>query len=60
VTNAQIKITDIKGSVLKTFNASKGEGQLMIKNGQLPAGTYNYTLYINNKTVDTKQMILMR
>lgn len=60
VSNAQIKITDIKGSVIKTFDASKGEGQLNLKRGELPAGTYNYTLYINNKTADTKQMILVR
>jgi hypothetical protein len=57
---AQIKITDAKGRIVKTFSAAKGEGQLNIKTGELPAGTYNYTLYISNKTVDTKQMVLMK
>jgi len=57
---AQIKITDVKGSVVKTFNATKGEGQINIKNGELAAGNYNYTLYVNNKTVDTKQMVLLK
>ncbi|MEP6597724.1 MAG: tail fiber domain-containing protein, partial [Ginsengibacter sp.] len=57
---AQIKITDIKGSVIKTFNPSKGEGQINIRSGELPAGTYNYTLYINNKTIDTNQMVLLK
>jgi len=56
----QIKITDVKGSLIKAFNAAKGEGQINIKSDQLPAGTYNYTLYINNKTVDTKQMVLIK
>jgi len=58
--SAQIKITDVKGSLIKTFSAAKGEGQINIKSGQLPAGTYNYTLYINSKTVDTRQMILIK
>ena len=57
---AQIKITDIKGSTIKTFNAAKGEGQINLKSGDLPAGTYNYTLYINNKTSDTKQMVITK
>jgi hypothetical protein len=57
---SQIKITDIKGSVIKTFNTVKGEGQINIRNGELSAGTYNYTLYINNQKVDTKQMVLIK
>ena len=57
---AQIKITDMKGSVIKSFNAAKGEGQINLRSGDLPAGTYNYTLYIGNKTVDTKQMVLVK
>ena len=57
---AQIKITDIKGSVIKTFNAAKGEGQISLRSGDLPAGTYNYSLYLNNKTIDTKQMIITK
>jgi len=58
--SAQIKITDVKGSLIKTFSAAKGEGQINIKSGQLPAGTYNYTLYINGKTADTRQMLLIK
>lgn len=57
---AQIKITDVKGSVIKIFTAAKGEGQINIRSGQLPAGTYNYTLYINSKAVDTNQMVLIK
>jgi len=57
---AQIKITDAKGGLIKTFNATKGEGQISIRRGELPAGTYNYTLYVNNKTADTKQMVLLK
>jgi hypothetical protein len=57
---AQIKITDVKGSVIKTFIAAKGEGQINIRHSELSAGTYNYTLYVNNKIVDTKQMVIAK
>ena len=58
--SAQIKITDIKGSLLKVYNPSKGEGQVNIKTGELPVGTYNYSLYVNGKSIDTKQMIITK
>ena len=57
---AQIRISDSKGSLIKSFNAAKGEGQIKIMAGELSAGTYNYTLYIKDKTVDTKQMLLLK
>ena len=55
-----IKITDAKGSILKTYNASPGQGQLSIKSSDLPAGTYYYSLFVNDKKIDTKQMIITR
>lgn len=57
---ALIKITDSKGSSLKSYSASRGEGQVNIKPGDLPAGIYNYTLYVNDKLVDTKQMMIVK
>ena len=57
---AQIKITDIKGSTIKVYNASAAQGSLNISTSELPAGTYNYTLYVNDKKIDTKQMVIMR
>jgi hypothetical protein len=60
VSNAQIKVTDINGRLIKIFNPAKGDGQINIEGGELAAGTYNYSLYINNKTVDTKQMVLLK
>jgi hypothetical protein len=58
--SAQIVVTDMKGSVLKTYTITSGEGQLTIRTGELPTGTYNYTLYVNNSKIDTKQMIIAR
>lgn len=58
--NAQIIVSDINGSVIKTFTLSKGEGQVTLRRGELPTGTYNYTLYVNNSKIDTKQMIVIK
>jgi hypothetical protein len=60
VSHAQVLVTDMEGRLIKTFNATKGEGQINIGNGLLPAATYNYTLFINRKKIDTKQMIIAR
>ena len=57
---AQIKITDIKGSTIKVYNASAAQGSLNISTTELLAGTYNYTLYVNDKQIDTKQMVIMK
>jgi len=56
---AQIRITDVNGRVIKTFNAAKGEGRINIRSGELSAGNYSYTLLVNNKIVDTRQMVLL-
>ena len=58
--HAQIRIIDVTGRVVKTFNAPKGEGRINIGSGELAAGNYSYTLYVDNKTADTKQMLLLK
>jgi len=60
ITHAQIKVTDMKGSVLKVYSAAAGAGQVNIRSGELVAGVYNYTLYANDKKLDTKQMVIMK
>lgn len=57
---AQITVTDSKGSLLKTYTAAKGLGQISITPGELPAGTYNYSLHINDQRVDTRQMVIAK
>jgi hypothetical protein len=57
---AQIKIADEKGSAVKVYNVSNGSGQLSIKSGDLAAGTYTYTLFVNGKRKDTKKMVIMK
>jgi len=58
--HAQVLVTDMKGRLIKTFIATKGEGQINIGNGVLPAATYNYTLFLNGKKIDTKQMVITK
>lgn len=54
----QVVISDMQGRVLKTYNGSKGNGQVLIGRKTLPAGTYNYSLIVNSKTVDSKKMVI--
>lgn len=59
---AKIVISDIKGSLIKTVNISrKGDGIISFTGGSaLPSGSYNYTLYLDGKRVDSKKMIIGR
>ena len=57
---AQIIVTDMRGNLIRTFSVTKGEGQVNISSGELPAATYNYTLLINGEKVDTKQMVITK
>jgi len=57
---AEIRITDVKGGTLKIYNATAGQGYLNIKSGELLAGIYNYTLYVSDRKVDTKQMVITK
>ncbi len=61
VINAQVVITDLKGAVVKSIGLnSKGRGQITLNTGALAAGTYNYSLWIDNQQVDSKQLIVTR
>jgi len=58
---AIMTITDIKGSPLKSVNLEgTGLGTVTIKANELPVGTYIYTLFVDGKQVESKQMILMK
>ena len=59
--SAQIIITDQTGKVLKQVNISSlRKGTLNIQAGLLAAGTYNYSLIVDARLVDTKKMILLK
>jgi hypothetical protein len=58
--SAQLLITDMKGVVVKSLTLTKGKGQVVIDNASLSAGTYAYSLWIDDKQVDSKKMIVNR
>lgn len=59
--SAQIIIADNTGKVLKQLNISgSGKGSVNINTSSLAAGNYNYSLWIDGKLIDTKQMILTK
>ncbi len=56
--SAQIIVTNKNGSTIKTIAiAGAGKGSTKIDALTLAAGAYQYSLYVNNKLIDTKQMI---
>jgi hypothetical protein len=57
----QLVITDMNGQALKQFSiTATGFGKQTIAPGQFAQGTYTYTLYVDGKMIDTKQMVLTR
>jgi trimeric autotransporter adhesin len=58
---AAISITSMDGIKIKSFELnSKGGQTLDISGGQLNAGTYIYTLLVDDVVVDSKKMILTK
>ncbi|MFZ1800678.1 MAG: tail fiber domain-containing protein [Chitinophagaceae bacterium] len=58
VTSAKIIITDKTGKTLKEILVSgSGKGTIQLDAATLSSGAYQYSLYVNSKLIDTKQMI---
>ena len=59
--NAALRIYSADGKEIKSFMISeKGTGQIEITDSTLEAGIYNYTLFIDGKAIDSKQMVLTK
>lgn len=59
--SAQMVITNSGGQIVKSVVLnSTGYGQVTINAGELAAGSYFYTLYVDGKVESTKQMILTK
>lgn len=57
--NAAIFVYDLKGLQKKVYKiTTKGQSSIIINGYDLAAGIYFYSLIIDNKLIDTKQMIL--
>ncbi len=60
-TKAQLIITDKNGKKLLVKDVSGlGKGRLNIDAKTLASGAYQYSLQIDNKTIDTRQMLLLK
>jgi hypothetical protein len=58
---AVMEISGIDGKVMKTMSvAGRGKGQVILEAAQLSAGTYQYSLVVDGKLLDTKKMILTK
>ena len=59
--SAQIVVINNLGKILKTISVSgSGKGVLHLDASTLAAGSYNYSLYVDGKLIDTKQMLLTK
>ena len=59
--SAVIIITDKSSKTLKQVNVSgNGKGSMNIDASTLASGAYQYSLYIDGKLIDTKQMVLAK
>lgn len=59
--SARIIVTDKTGEALKQINVSgQGKGSVNIDAAMFAAGTYQYSLYVDEKLISTKQMVLVR
>src|SRR6266498_727466 len=58
---AKIIITDKSGNTLKSINVSgTGKGSLNVDATTLSSGTYQYSLYVDGRLINSKQMVLTK
>jgi len=59
--SAKIVISDTAGRIVKQIliTTGTGPGNVSLQARQLKAGAYYYSLYVDNKTVDTKKMVVI-
>jgi hypothetical protein len=57
--SAKIVITDMRGSTIKTLAVS-GNGQISLHDNALAAGNYTYTLYVDGRQANSRQMIVAK
>jgi hypothetical protein len=59
--NARLIITDVAGKTIKQIELTKaGAGVINVDASALYGGTYNYSLIIDEKIIDTKRMIISK
>ncbi|HUP11442.1 MAG TPA: hypothetical protein VM187_04505, partial [Niastella sp.] len=60
-TIATLTFTNAKGQLIKTIAIrNRGGGLLTFNTSMLAPGTYNFTLHVDGKTVETKRMVVVQ
>lgn len=58
---ASIHISTVEGKVVRQIElAQSGRSILHLKTGTFPSGTYQYSLIIDGKLIDTKRMVIVK
>ena len=58
---AKIVITDIAGKVIKEYSLTgTGKNMLQINANTFSSGTYQYALYVDDKLIDSKKMLVIK
>ncbi len=58
---AHLAITNVKGQLVKTVRLQpNGAGQLTLSTAPFASGAYHYTLWVEGKQIDTRQLIVAR
>ncbi len=59
--SAKIIVTDKTGKIIKEISLKgNGKGTIQLDASTLSSGAYQYSLYVNNKLIDSKQMVLAK
>jgi hypothetical protein len=58
--SAQIVITDKSGGTIKAINLSAGKGNITVDALTLSSGAYQYSLVVDGRMIDTKQIVLAK
>ena len=59
--SAKIIVVDNVGKVIKEVNVSgNGKGNITVDATTLASGAYNYSLYVDGRLIDTKQMVFAK
>jgi hypothetical protein len=56
-TSARIIITDKNGNAIKQISLSGSKGSVNVDASTLSSGAYQYSLYVDGRLIDTKQMV---
>ena len=58
--NARVDFTDNLGKVIKSVSVKSSTGNITVDGSLLSSGTYQYTLVVDGKIIDTKRMAISK